>query len=60
MVVDEKNNSRQLGIDFKKMLNKKNPLDHLILEFGKEGVLKAAILKELTAIEEILKKQIVK
>jgi len=43
MVVGEKH-SRNAGVKYQKMLNERDPLDHLILELGARGVLDISVV----------------
>lgn len=43
MVVGEKSH-RSAGVGYRKMLNKQDPLDHLILELGQRGVLDISVV----------------
>jgi hypothetical protein len=44
MVVDVKRNQKAHGVGYKKVLNKKDPFDQLILELGQTGVLDVSIV----------------
>ena len=43
MVVGEKSH-RNAGVGYRKVLNKRDPLDHLILELGQNGILDVSVV----------------
>jgi len=44
MVVRQKHHERQVKVGFKKVLNKEDPFDRLILDLGKQGVLDVSVV----------------
>jgi hypothetical protein len=44
MVVGEKNHQKASDVKFKKVLNKKDPFDQLIMELGEKGVLDVCVV----------------
>jgi hypothetical protein len=44
MVMGEKSQSNKVGRGYQKVLNKKDPLDHLIWELGQTGVLDVSVV----------------
>ena len=44
MVVGEKNHHKASEVKYKKVLNKKDPFDQLIMELGQKGVLDVCVV----------------